>query len=224
MLFKRKIAIACICTMIFMLTGCNSSLPLPQVKPTPEATPEVTQEAKDDDDVITANKDLEAIEEETKDDKPTSADGDVIVAGSMDTSSKFSFSVEEAIVGLDDYDTPIVVLVGNFTNNSDEAIEFGYALSAEATQDGFELDEAYLSGIEDFHYVPIKPDESIPVFLGWDLLDDVNDITLTVIDRNHYADEEIYSQTFTIDELIKNTEKFEDLDKENSDKIIDKPL
>lgn len=154
--------------------------------------------------------------ESKKDDKK---EKDVIIAGSVDTSSKFSFSVEEAIIGMSYNDEPIVVLVGDFTNNSDETISFSWALDATAVQNGYSLPTAYLSGSSDFNYNEIAPGSSIPVFLGWKIADGENDITLKVVDNQHYAKEEIYSQTFTIDELVQNTQNYQ-----GSEDVIDEPL
>jgi len=145
---------------------------------------------------------------------------DSIVAGSVDTASKFTFTVDDAIIGLSKYDeTPIVVLAGTFTNNSDEAISFSWALGTKAVQEGYTLPEAYLSGSNNFNYNEIEPGVTIPIFIGWEIADSEGDITLTVVDNEHYAKEEIYSKTFTIDELMENTESYQE-----TDEVIDGSL
>ena len=190
---KRKISILCVGMLvlgIFFSTGCGL-LPLPQNRNNSE--PEIESSSE-------VNESSEPDEED---------DDNVIVAGSVDTSSKFSFSVEEAIIGISYSDEPIVVLAGTFTNNSDKTISFSWALEATAMQDGYKLSTAYLSGSSDYNYNEIAPGSTIPIFIGWEIIDGESDITLTVIDSQHYAKEEIYSHTFTIDELISNTEKFQ---------------
>ena len=204
MVNKKIISILCICLLLLGVVGVSGCIP--------RQKREVKEEVKEEETKEEAKKKEEEKEQEKEDD-------DVIVAGSVDTSSKFSFSVEEALVGLSYDEEPIVVLVGTFTNNSDESISFSWALEATATQDGYTLPTAYLSGSGDYNYNDIASGSTIPVFIGWKLADGENEITLTVIDRQHYAKEEIYAQTFTIDELIENTENYQD-----SDDVIGKPL
>ena len=200
---KRKISILCICMLVlgvFFSTGCGL-LPLPKSDRGSESEIESSEES---------SKSSESSEEN---------DDNVIVAGSVDTSSKFSFSVEEAIIGISYSDEPIVVLAGTFTNNSDETISFSWALEATAVQDGYKLSTAYLSGSSDYNYNEIAPGSTIPIFIAWEIIDGESDITLTVIDSQHYAKEEVYSNTFTIDELISNTEKFQ-----GAEEIIEEAL
>jgi len=200
---KKKINIFCICALafsIFAFTGCTSTS---KVEETQE-----TQEEDIEDEIV--EEDVEETDEEST---------NVIVAGSVDTSSTFSFSVEETIIGLNRNEEPIVVLVGTFTNNSDEIISFSWALEASAMQGGYTLPTERVPGSSDLNYNDIAPDTTIPVILAWKLVDPEEDVTLTVIDSRHYAKEEVYSRAFTIEELIDNTEHYED-----SDEIIERTL
>jgi len=196
---KKIINILCVCLLVLGVAGISG------------CAPEQKQEAEEE---TKAEETKAAEEKEQKKD-----DDNIIVADSVDTSSKFSFSVDEALVGLSYDEEAIVVLVGTFTNNSDESISFSWALEATAMQNGYTLPATYISGSGDYNYNEIAPGSTIPIFIGWKIADSQNDITLTVIDSQHYAKVEIYSQTFTIDELIKNTENYQD-----SDDAIDKPL
>lgn len=138
-------------------------------------------------------------------------DDDVIIAGGVDTASKYTFDVETAVVGLDEYsETPVVILMGEFTNDSDETVSFSGALSGSASQDGYSLDEAYLQGASAFNYESIAPGKTVPVFIGWELWDGESDVEILVRDQYHYAKEVVYEETFTIDELLANTKAFAD--------------
>ena len=144
-------------------------------------------------------------------DKPkvTEDDDDVIVAGTVDTSSNFSFNVEGAFVGMDEYsDEPEVILVCEFTNNSEKTISYGSALDAVAFQGGHELRSAYLRGAGAYTYENIEPGNSVPVLIGWKLVSVSDDVKITVVDRQHYAKEVLFEQSYTIDELIENSRKF----------------
>lgn len=135
------------------------------------------------------------------------SDDDAIVAGGVDASSKYTFEVDAAVVGLDEYtEAPVVVLVGEFTNDSDEAVSFSDALDAVASQGGWELDSAYLQGADALSYESIPPGKTMPVFVGWELRDAESEVGIVVYDRYHYAKQAVFEGTFTIDELLANTE------------------
>lgn len=160
--------------------------------------------------------DDEAKPEESSSEKPKtveddSDDDDVIVAGTVDTSSNYSFDVQGAFVGMDEYsEDAVVILVCEFTNNSDEVISYGSALDAEAFQSGYSLKTAYLRGAGDYTYEKIEPGKTISIFIGWKLVSASDDVEITVIDRYHYAKEVLFEGSFTIDELIENSKKFVD--------------
>ncbi|WP_087192585.1 DUF5067 domain-containing protein [Gordonibacter sp. An230] len=158
-------------------------------------------------------------EEETGDAPSSSADqaekseeegeGDVIVAGSVDTSSKYSLEVPMALVGAESYsDVPKVILVCEFANNSDEPMSFGSALSSMAMQGGHELKTSYLQGASSYNYERIEPGQTMPVFLVWELNDAESDISITMVDQNHYAKEVVFEQTYTVEELVANSVQF----------------
>lgn len=208
-MIKRAIRILFLCVlMASVLSGCMPKRIIEKDKTNQKEEPAEKTKSK------------KSAGKENKEEKKEEKEEDTIVAGAVDTESKFTFSVTEAIIGIEEYEEePIVALACSFTNNSQEPISFSWALEAKAVQNGYTLKDAYLSGVGDFNYNDIAPGSTIPVFIGWKILDAEKDITLTVVDNQHYAKKEIYSQTFTIDELIENTENYQD-----SGEIISEPL
>lgn len=193
----KPIALIVLTVLLVGMMGCI---------PTPEPAPQEEPQAN-----------VEAEKEDTKKDEKEDED-DVIVAGTIDTSSQYSFSVEGAFVGVDEYsDVPEVILVCEFTNNSEETISFSSALEAIAFQSGHELSSAYLRGASSYNYDSIAPGKTTPVLIAWELISADDKVEITVIDRYHYAKEEIFNGSYTIDELIENSQKFI----EEYDNIID---
>jgi len=122
--------------------------------------------------------------------------------------SNFQFRYITCVIGEEKWgDDIVVMLAGEFTNNSDEAVSFSSVTDIVAKQDGFDLHNAYLPGSSDFTGREILPGETTPVYIGWKLMT-TGDVTITITDYTHYADVEIYSATFTIENLIKNTQDF----------------
>jgi hypothetical protein len=174
--------------MVLVLVGLAGCLP------TVPGEKEVEQEEKDS----------------TKDDK-AAKDDDVIVAGTVDTSSDYSFEVIGACVGMEEYsDEPVVILLGEFTNNSDEAISSSWALDCVAYQSGHELRDAYLRGAGAYTYDNIEPGVTTPVLIGWKLVSATDSIEITVIDRKHYAKEVLFQEKYTVEQLLANTKKLLD--------------
>ena len=83
------------------------------------------------------------------------------------------------------------------------------------------MERNYLSGAYSFNSNDIAPGKSIPIFLSWKLNDARNDVEIKIVDNNHYAKEILFEQSYSIDELIKNTEKLESELDENSFKGIE---
>ncbi|MCL2807480.1 MAG: DUF5067 domain-containing protein [Coriobacteriia bacterium] len=180
------------------LTGCFLAFPEP-------GSDEVIEQEAEDKKVSSDN------ESSDKEDAPKDDDDDVIVAGTVDTSSDYSFVVKGAFVGMDEYsDDPVVILVGEFSNDSKETISYGYALDASVFQSGRELQTAYLRGASAYTYENIEPGVTSTVLLGWKLVSAQDTVEITVLDRRHYAKEVLFNKTFTIEELIDNTIKFID--------------
>ena len=143
-------------------------------------------------------------------------------AESVDTSSEYSLVIDTAVVGFEKYsDDPVILIMGEFTNNSSEPKSFSMACGFEAAQGGYEMERNYLSGAYSFNSNDIAPGKSIPIFLSWKLNDARNDVEIKIVDNNHYAKEILFEQSYSIDELIKNTEKLESELDENSFKGIE---
>lgn len=176
------------------------------------AEPPAAIEADDERDEKPATKEEDAQEEEpAAEEDADDATGGTIHAGTIDTSSNYSFSVESALIGTEEYtDAVCVLLVGTFTNESDETVSFESTLDAEAVQGGYTLTEAYLSGASEFNYGEIAPGQSIPVFIAWELVDGTSDVSITVTDMYHYAEAVVFEQTYTIDELVANSNAYVD--------------
>lgn len=176
------------------------------------AEPPAAIEADDERDEKPATKEEDAQEEEpAAEEDADDATGGTIHAGTIDTSSNYSFSVESALIGTEEYtDAVCVLLVGTFTNESDETVSFGSTLGTVAQQGGYELSEVYLSGASQFNYNEIAPGQSIPVFIAWELVDGTSDVSITVTDMYHYAEAVVFEQSYTIDELIANSNAYVD--------------
>lgn len=141
-----------------------------------------------------------------KDDK-SKKDNDVIVAKSIDTSSEYAFEIKTALIGTDsyDYDQFLVLCIGEFTNNSDEIMDFSSIVNVEVRQDGIELDKSYSASFSKLNYAQIKPGESIPIVLGYEVIT-TSDIEITCTDYTHYAKEVLCHETYSIEELCENTD------------------
>lgn len=185
---------------ISTLTGCG----IGELKDNAEKVAKIAKEAKEAED---EDADEDSDKKSSKKDAEEEDDDDVIVAGTVDTSSKFAFDITGAIIGTKEYsqDTFVVYVVGEFTNNSDENMDFSSIVDVDVKQDGFELDETYTRGMSKLEYAEIKPGESIPILLGYELLSYEDDVEIVATDRTHYANEVLYEGSYTIDELVANT-------------------
>ncbi|MCL2529655.1 MAG: DUF5067 domain-containing protein [Coriobacteriia bacterium] len=142
--------------------------------------------------------------------RPDTKEDDVIVAGTVDTSSEFKFEVRGAFIGAENYsDDPVVILVAEFTNLSDKNISYGFALDSTAFQGGHELRSAYL-GIGTNTYEDIEPGVTTSILIAWKMQSITDSVEITVVDSRHYAKEVLFKETYTIEQLIKNTLEFID--------------
>ena len=198
--------------LVFGVTGCGKSSSIKD---------KIEQSADDEDEDDEDDDDDKDSKKKSKDDDED--DDDVIVAGTIDTSSKYAFNVETALLGTDEYydDVVIVYLVGEFTNNSDEVMDFASVVNVDVRQDGVSLDRAYISGTSKLNYAEIKPGESIPIILGYELDSSDYDVDIVCTDYTHYADEVLFEGSYSIDDLIENTAEYID---EYEDYISDEGL
>ena len=131
------------------------------------------------------------------------------------------------VYGLNDLDSDVdynddyvVVMVGEFTNNSDEDISFSTALDITARQSGMEMQSTYVPGASSYNSNNISPGTTIMVALAWELNSSEDDVSITVIDRYSYNKMTVFEETYTIDELLDNTLNYMDAD-EFTDEAID---
>ncbi|SET18887.1 MULTISPECIES: DUF5067 domain-containing protein [unclassified Pseudobutyrivibrio] len=198
--------------LVFGVTGCGKSSSIKD---------KIEQSADDEEDEDEDEDDDKDSKKKSEDDED---DDDVIVAGTIDTSSKYAFNVDTALLGTDEYydDVVIVYLVGEFTNNSDEVMDFASVVNVEVKQDGISLDRAYISGTSKLNYAEIKPGESIPIILGYELDSADYDVDIVCTDYTHYADEVLFEGSYSIDDLIDNTNEYiDEYDDYISDEGID---
>lgn len=135
--------------------------------------------------------------------------------------SAYEFSMDEILIGYSDYnDDYVVVMVGEFTNNSDEDISFSTALDITARQSGMEMQSTYVPGASSYNSNNISPGTTIMVALAWELNSSEDDVSITVIDRYSYNKMTVFEETYTIDELLDNTLNYMDAD-EFTDEAID---
>ena len=135
--------------------------------------------------------------------------------------SAYEFSMDEILIGYSDYnDDYVVVMVGEFTNNSDEDISFSTALDITARQSGMEMQSTYVPGASSYNSNNISPGTTIMVALAWELNSSEDDVSIMVIDRYSYNKMTVFEETYTIDELLDNTLNYMDAD-EFTDEAID---
>ena len=135
--------------------------------------------------------------------------------------SAYEFSMDEILIGYSDYnDDYVVVMVGEFANNSDEDISFSTALDITARQSGMEMQSTYVPGASSYNSNNISPGTTIMVALAWELNSSEDDVSITVIDRYSYNKMTVFEETYTIDELLDNTLNYMDAD-EFTDEAID---
>lgn len=88
-------------------------------------------------------------------------------------------------------------------------MDFSSIVDVEVRQDGFELDRSYTSALSKLNYAEIEPGSSIPIVLGYKILSS-SDIDIVCTDHTHYANQVLCEETYSIKELVKNTESLID--------------
>ena len=120
--------------------------------------------------------------------------------------SEYEFKYKTAIIGLDRWkENIIVVLVGEFTNNSDEATSFSNVADIDVKQDGFTLSKSYsLAGSNDWLRREVQPGQTSLIYVGYEIKTK-GDVEIKITDRWHYAKAELYSGRFSLQQLVQNT-------------------
>jgi len=120
--------------------------------------------------------------------------------------SEFNVKVTNAIVTDDGSGKDLLVLYINFTNNSDSAMSFSYAINANLFQNDIALKRAYLpynhplddSDLSSNTYTEIKKGASIDLILVYDLYDAVNPVEIQLVDMQSYDYAVILEKTIQI--------------------------
>lgn len=134
------------------------------------------------------------------------ASDDTIVAETLEISSNFEVEVTDYVLGLEEYsDIPIVVFMVDFTNNSDETVNFSYDMEDIASQGGVSLDNGYISGVSGYNSADVQPGATATVFLIYELRNLSDDIELVISDDTHYATPIILQESYTLDEILEET-------------------
>ena len=133
--------------------------------------------------------------------------------------SEYEFVYKTAVIGMDKWGKDyIVMLVGEFKNNSSEPVKFSSVCDCKAVQSGFTLSNAYLTGSTDFTYREVRPGESTLIYVGWKIMT-TESVEFRIIDRYHYAKQELFVKSFTLSDLVNNTKSFGD-----DDNMLDKEI
>lgn len=143
------------------------------------------------------DKDLSEVQAEAEE----AGEVETIVATHPDTSSKLGLDVEFAFMGTNWEGDTYVVLSGTFTNGADEAVSLGSGLDLKASQGGTALEDGYLYSSYDYVWTDRQPGETADVAFAFVLANTTDDVTVTAMDWNHYADEVVFEATYTIADL-----------------------
>lgn len=99
-----------------------------------------------------------------------------------------------------DYDgNPAIIVTYTFTNNAEEATSFWVALSTEVYQDGVQLEQTYVEGMDsDAEMKNIKTGASIEVQVAY-ALDSTSEVEVEVYELFDFDHEMLASQTFSVE-------------------------
>lgn len=116
-----------------------------------------------------------------------------------------SYIVIESFRISENYGDPVIIVNYKFTNNSDEPEAFSYSVSANAYQNGIELDTPIVIDDEteyqfDIKYSDVQPGVTTDVEIAYNLRDFISDVTIIVTDRYGVGNQEI-RKTFDIKDL-----------------------
>lgn len=111
---------------------------------------------------------------------------------------------EEANIGYDYNDEPVIVVEMTFRNESDKARSCSFTFSTDAYQDGIECDTAILFGdIADKYdtgtgITDIKPGVELTVYKAYKLRDKESDVVIEVKGLYDFDDTILFTQTYTM--------------------------
>lgn len=112
----------------------------------------------------------------------------------------YTVTIDGADMGTDYQGEKAVIVTYTFTNNSDDARNFMTTMSAQAFQDGVELENAIMvDGVDSQDLMKdIKPGKSITVKQAYVLADTKNDVTVEVSELWDFSNELIAEATFAV--------------------------
>lgn len=84
----------------------------------------------------------------------------------------------------------------SFTNNTGETTSFNDFTFIKAYQDGIELDKSYDEKINDNVYKSLRPEATLPIELGWLLLNTTTPVEIEIVD--FMTDEVLVSETINL--------------------------
>lgn len=112
----------------------------------------------------------------------------------------YAVTIDGAEMGSDYQGNKAVIVTYTFTNNSDDARNFMTTMTAQAFQDGVELESAIMmEGVDSQDLMKdIKPGKSITVKQAYVLADTENDVTVEVSELWDFSNELIAEATFSV--------------------------
>ena len=126
------------------------------------------------------------IDENGKTEYPTAPQG-----SKSGTLGDYDVSIISSEIG-DDYDGKDVLIVHyGFTNNGKKEASFSLSISAEAFQNGVELERAYFADSNDASSLYVKPGAGIEVVLAYELPDTSATVNLEVSELLSFSDEKL---------------------------------
>lgn len=129
-----------------------------------------------------------------------------IVAEILENNSAFDIEITDYLMGADKYsDIPVVVFLADFTNNSDEAVQFSYDCDVTLSQGGVSLEKNYISGVSSYNSAEVAPGATNTVILAYELKDPENNIDVVITDSSNYANPVILEQSYTLEEILEAT-------------------
>lgn len=125
-------------------------------------------------------------------------DGEQPADATEGTQSDFAVAINGSQPGTDYSGAAVLVVDYTFTNNSDKAVSFMFAVQAKAFQDGVELERAIGADIaSEDQLKEIKPGAAIELQVGY-VLSGSSDVTVEVTELVSFTDEIIATEVFSV--------------------------
>ena len=113
--------------------------------------------------------------------------------------SPYAVTIDGAETSTDYDGNPAIIVTYTFTNNAEEATSFWVALSTEVYQDGVQLEQTYVEGMDsDAEMKNIKTGASIEVQVAY-VLDSTSEVEVEVYELFDFDHTMLASQTFSVE-------------------------